>query len=73
MSNKGWISSIVALGALDWYAAYVKGDGTLSQCGREIFKTNTTAGKVAWVTAWGGLTYWIIPHIINWPEDRLSS
>lgn len=73
MNEKVWFASIATLGAVDVYAAYVKRDGTLSQASRELFRTNTTTGKVVWVSFWGCLTCWIIPHILNWPEDRLSS
>lgn len=68
MSKKFWVGSIAALGVLDWYCAYVKHEGTLSQAGREIFRTDTTAGKVVWVASWSGLTVWILPHIWNIPE-----
>jgi len=69
MSKQFWLGSIAALGVLDWWCGNVKREGTLSQAGREVFRTNTPAGKAAWVTFWAGLSAWLIPHILNWPEN----
>lgn len=73
MDKKIWAGAFVVLGIIDVYAAHVKHDGTLSQAGREVFRTNTPVGKAVWVTGWTGLSAFIIPHIWKWPPDRLSS
>ena len=70
--KKFWIGSIVGLGIIDWYRANIKHSGTLSQCGRETFRTDTTLGKAAWVTAWAVLTSWLIPHIWKWPKELID-
>lgn len=69
MKKQYWFGAIAALGILDLYCAYVKKEGTLSQGSRELFRTDTDAGKAVWFCCWGMLTAWIIPHISNWPED----
>jgi hypothetical protein len=41
---------------------------TLSQATRYIFRTHTPAGKIAFVAGWSALTYWFLPHILNYVE-----
>lgn len=69
MKPEFWWGSIAALAVVDIWAAHVKREGTLSQAGRELFRTNTRAGKIAWILGWGGLSLWFVPHICNWPKD----
>lgn len=71
MDKKYWIASIATLGAIDVWAAYVKKDGTLSQAGREVFRTDTRTGRLVWAFGWGALTAWLVPHI--WKNIEGSS
>lgn len=71
MSGKLWIGSIIALGVLDFWAARTDRN-TLSCTARRIFRTNTVAGKAAWVVGWTGLSVWLIPHIIKNTEDAVE-
>lgn len=68
MNKTGWIASIATLGALDYYFAHIKKHGTLSDAGRDLFRTDTRVGKIAWVTGWTGLSVWLVPHILKTPE-----
>ena len=75
MSKRNWIAAIGILGILDWWCANVKHEGTLSQAGREIFRTDTPAGRAAWLAFWAALSSWLIPHIWKWPKkiaDEIS-
>ena len=72
MKKHYWIGAISALGLLDWWCANVKHEGTLSQAGREIFRTDTAVGKGIWVTCWLALSAWMIPHIWNWPKQIID-
>lgn len=72
MHKKYWIGAIAGLGILDWYCANVKHEGTLSQAGRETFRTNTAAGKIAWIVFWVSLSSWLVPHVIKWPEQVME-
>jgi hypothetical protein len=69
VEKKLWLTAFGAMAAVDLYCAKVRHGGTLSQAGREIFRTNTPAGRAAWIAGWTGLTAWLIPHIIKWPEQ----
>lgn len=69
MNKSFWYGSIAALAVIDLWCGQVKREGTLSQASRELFRTNTPAGKAAWIIAWGGFTAWLVPHISNWPEN----
>lgn len=38
---------------------------TICVSGRRIFRTDTPAGRVAFVVFWGALSRWFIPHFIH--------
>lgn len=69
MNKKFWIGVFAVPAAADLYAAFVKHEGTLSQFGRETFRTDTAAGKAAWIASWAALSAWLIPHVCKWPQD----
>lgn len=72
MDKKYWIAALAALGIIDYYAAFHKGGGTLSQAFREVFRTDTTLGKALWICFCIAFIRWFVPHILNWPEVRES-
>ncbi len=72
MSRNKWFGLLIGLGIFDFYCAKVKGEGTLSQAGREMFQTNTRTGKVVWILSWTALSAWMYPHIIKWPKKIMD-
>lgn len=72
MRREYWFASIAALGVLDWWCANVRHEGTLSQAGRETFRTDTVVGRAVWVIAWTALSAWLIPHIWRWPKQIID-
>ena len=65
-----WLTIAAALIALDIWAARnnLEGD-TLSECTRELFRTDTPTGRAALVGAWAALTAWLIPHLLRTKEQ----
>lgn len=61
-----WLGIAAALTVLDIWAArnQLQGD-SLSECTRELFRTDTPAGRAALVGAWAALTAWLIPHLLR--------
>lgn len=61
-----WIGTIGGLAAFDYWCAKndVVGD-SLSEVARATFHTHTVIGAAAFVTGWGALTAWLIPHILR--------
>lgn len=72
MSKNKWIGVLAILGIFDLYVAKAKGQGTLSQAGRETFRTDTRTGKVVWVLSWTALSVWMYPHILRWPKKIMD-
>jgi hypothetical protein len=70
MSPRRWAAALLLLGAVDWWAAYVKHDGTLSHAARLTFATDTRRGRLTLIACWTALTAWLMPHLCIWPEDR---
>lgn len=73
MKKEYWYGAILGLAVIDVYAAHVKHDGTLSQAGRTLFRTDTRAGKVVWAASWTALSAWLVPHIWNIPKDIVDT
>lgn len=69
-----WVGSIGILGLIDLWADRndIEGD-TFSEFNRNLFGTDTTAGKVRFCAAWGLLTVWFVPHIIRGAKRSLQS
>lgn len=42
-----------------------KSEATLSQATRQVFRTDTTYGKLAFILAWSSLTCWWVPHVLK--------
>lgn len=40
-------------------------DNTLSDATRDLFRTDTPAGRAAFTIAWGGLALWFHHHVIR--------
>lgn len=72
MDKKIWIGLIGGMAVADLWCAKVKRSGTLSQAGREVFRTDTKTGRIAWVVSWGALSAWLLPHIWNVPEEIID-
>lgn len=59
-----WFSVLGALGIFDYWCAKNAIDGdSLSECARSTLRTDTAAGRAAFVGGWAALSYWLIPHI----------
>lgn len=68
-----WASAVGGLVILDvWCDRNETSGDTFSEVVRLVFRTDTKAGKIAFVCAWSGLTGWFIPHIIREVERSLS-
>lgn len=68
-----WFGTLGALGLFDfWCARNATVGDSLSECTRAALRTHTWPGRVAFVLAWGGLTAWIVPHILRVVDDNLA-
>lgn len=68
-----WWGVIGGLGALDFWCHRNETVGdTLSEVTRATFRTHHPLGRLAFVAAWCGLSYWLIPHINRRVERVLS-
>lgn len=59
-----WLGALGSLGLFDYWCAKNATDGdSLSECTRDVLRTHTRVGQVAFVTSWAALSAWLIPHI----------
>lgn len=64
----GWGASIGTLIVLDVYTNSRHDESTLSSQLRRLYRTNTPAGRAAFIGSWAALTTWFIPHICRHPH-----
>ena len=68
-----WAATITSLAVFDYWAAKNATTGdSLSECARAAFRTHTTPGRIGFVLAWGGLTAWLVPHILRAVDNNLA-
>lgn len=61
-----WVTTLAGLGVFDLWLAKNATDGdSLSEVTRELFRTETPAGRATLVGAWAMLTAWLIPHLLH--------
>ena len=61
-----WLGLISVGTAYELWAISTKHDDlTLSAFTRDVFQTDTTAGRIAFTLAWGGFAAWFVHHILN--------
>lgn len=68
-----WVGSIGILGLVDLWADrnQIEGD-TFSEFNRNLFGTDSLAGKVRFCAAWGIFSAWYVPHIIRGAKRSLT-
>lgn len=64
-----WIAYLATGVIADIVAAQIKQAWTFSAATREVFKTDTPAGKAAFLGAWATLTNWYPKHVLNAPTE----
>ena len=69
MTPRQWAAVLGGLAGFNLWCAYGprKGDGCLSPVLRSTFHTETTVGRVAFLTVLGGGVTWFAPHICGRP------
>jgi hypothetical protein len=63
-----WVSVFAALGVVDLWLDTKHNGSTLSEVGRHLFRTDTRAGRIAFVASWLALSAWLLPHILRGPR-----
>lgn len=59
-----WLTVLAGLGLFDLWCAKNATDGdSLSEVAREVFRTETPAGRAALIGFWAALSAWLIPHL----------
>lgn len=60
-------ASLLAVGAAYelWAVGTNHDDLTLTAFTRDVFQTDTTAGRAVFTLAWGGLAAWFAHHILS--------
>lgn len=65
--------ALTVVGVLAEFRSLKRRDGaTLSEFMRAVFHVKHPVGKAAFVTAWGGLSWFLLPHILRAVDDALS-
>lgn len=60
---------LVGLGVESWALKNKRRELTLSHATRRVMRTDTIAGRVAFIGGWCLLTKWFVPHIVNHKES----
>jgi len=68
-----WAAGIGSLIVLDVALDRRHDSSTLSEVTRALYRTDTTAGRVAFVASWAVLSAWLCPHICKRVEGSLST
>lgn len=67
--KRGYLAWTAIIGGSLWLEDHgirnKKYENTLSHATRYVFQTHTLPGKIAFVTSWGALTWWFLPHVIK--------
>lgn len=61
----GWLTTVTALGVLDYMLDRRHDGSTLSECTRWLFRTESTLGKSAFTAAMAAGTYVLHQHIVK--------
>lgn len=68
-----WLGTLAALGLFDYWCAKNATDGdSLSEVAREVFRTETPAGRAALIGFWAALTAWLLPHLCRVVHDATA-
>ena len=65
-----WSSAIGTLAVADLVLNRRHDGSTLSEVARHVYRTDTPAGRVAFVASWCALSAWLIPHICRHKTAR---
>jgi hypothetical protein len=69
LSNRaaiGWFCAVLGAVFAEWRALNQgRHSATLSAATRVTFRTDTAAGRFAFVAMWTALTSWFLPHILK--------
>lgn len=66
-----WFALLIVGTAFEMWALRGKRrEATLSHFTRKAFRTNTPAGRAAFVLSWAALTAWLVPHIASEENNR---
>lgn len=63
-----WAAGIGTLVVLDVVLDRRHDGSTLSEVTRLIYRTDTRAGRCAFVASWAALSGWLVPHICRPPS-----
>lgn len=64
--SKRWVIVTAAALALEAEALkHSKHDATFSQATRQVFRTETKYGKIAFIVVWTWLYFWFLDHIMK--------
>lgn len=67
-AHKVWAAGLGTLVVLDLYCDSRADDSTLSCVTRMVYRTDTRAGRMAFVASWVALSSWLVPHICRNPR-----
>jgi hypothetical protein len=72
-ARKFWVATFAGLGIFDLWLAKNATDGdSLSEVAREVFRTETPAGRAALIGFWGALSAWLIPHLLRRVKEEMA-
>lgn len=68
-----WVTVIAVPSVLDWWASIGAADSdTLSETVRDTL-ARIPFGKEVFCVGWGGLSLWIVPHILRGLDERIEA